>query len=166
MTTATTSRSAGVAADQRSPDSPFAYQSGFGNEFATEAITGALPVGQNSPQRAPLGLYAEQLSGSAFTAPRGANRRAWTYRIRPSAMHEPFRPIGNGRIVSAFGDVPTPPDQLRWDPLPMPDAPTDFVDGLVTMAGNGDPAAMSGCAIHLFAANRTMTDRFFYDADG
>ena len=147
-------------------DAPPTYQSGFGNEFATEAIAGALPVGQNSPQRAPLGLYAEQISGTAFTAPRAANRRSWTYRIRPSAMHEPFRPRGNGRIVSSFGDSPAPPDQLRWDPLPLPTAPTDFVDGLVTMAGNGDPASMTGCGIHLFAANRSMTDRYFYDADG
>jgi homogentisate 1,2-dioxygenase len=81
-------------------------------------------------------------------------------------MHAPFRPVGNGRIVSAFGEVPTPPNQLRWDPLPLPTTPTDFVDGLVTMAGNGDPAAMSGCGIHVYAANRSMTDRFFYDADG
>jgi homogentisate 1,2-dioxygenase len=142
------------------------YQSGFGNEFATEALPGALPVGRNSPQRAPYGLYAEQLSGSAFTAPRGANRRSWTYRIRPAAMHLPFARIDNGRVVSRFGDVPTPPNQLRWDPLPIPTEPTDFVAGLVTMAGNGDPAAMSGCGIHLYAANRSMQDRFFYDADG
>jgi homogentisate 1,2-dioxygenase len=142
------------------------YQSGFGNEFATEALEGALPFGQNSPQRAPYGLYAEQLSGTAFTAPRGANRRSWTYRIRPAAMHLPFRKIGNGRIESVFGDVPTPPNQLRWDPLPIPTTPTDFVDGLVTMAGNGDPAAMSGCGIHVYAANQSMRDRFFYDADG
>ena len=166
MSTATTKRPGTAPAAARTDDAPPAYQSGFGNEFATEALPGALPVGQNSPQRAPYGLYAEQISGTAFTAPRGANRRTWTYRIRPSAMHEPFRRVGNGRVVSAFGDVATPPNQLRWDPLPPPDAPTDFVDGLVTMAGNGDPAAMAGCAIHLYAANRSMTDRFFYDADG
>ena len=147
-------------------ETPPAYLSGFGNEFATEALPGALPVGQNSPQRAPYGLYSEQLSGSAFTAPRGANRRSWCYRIRPAAMHEPFRLIGNGRLESRFTDIATPPDPLRWDPLPMPSEPTDFVAGLVTMAGNGDPAAMTGCAIHLYAANRPMTDRFFYDADG
>jgi homogentisate 1,2-dioxygenase len=145
------------------------YQSGFGNEFATEAVAGALPPGQNSPQQAPMGLYAEQLSGTAFTAPRGANRRSWLYRIRPAAVHEPFRQIDNGRIESRFDvvspPVPTPPNQLRWDPLPMPKAPTDFVDGLVTMAGNGDPAAMTGCAIHIYAINRSM-QRFFYDADG
>ena len=142
------------------------YQSGFGNEFATEALAGALPVGQNSPQRAPYGLYAEQLSGTAFTAPRAANRRSWLYRIRPAAMHQPFRMIANGRIESRFDAAPTPPNQLRWDPLPIPDLPTDFIDGLTTMAGNGDPATMSGCAIHIYAANRSMQDRFFYDADG
>ncbi len=165
MATANPNRPAAPAA-QRDADAPLAYQTGFGNEFATEALPGALPVGQNSPQRAPYGLYAEQVSGTAFTAPRAANRRVWTYRIRPAVMHEPFRRIDNGRIVSAFGDVTTPPNQLRWDPLPMPGTPTDFIDGLVTMAGNGDPAAMSGCAIHVYAANRSMTDRFFYDADG
>jgi len=142
------------------------YQSGWGNEFATEAIEGALPVGQNSPQRVAFGLYAEQISGTAFTAPRAANRRTWTYRIRPGAMHEPFRPADNGRVVSRFDEVPAPPNQLRWDPLPMPDAATDFIEGLATMAGNGDPASMTGMAVHVYAANRSMTDRFFYDADG
>jgi len=166
MSTATTPRAAAAPAAARAEEAPLAYQSGFGNEFATEALPGALPVGQNSPQRAPYGLYAEQISGTAFTAPRGANRRVWTYRIRPGVMHEPFRIVGHGRIVSAFGDVATPPNQMRWDPLPLPDAPTDFVDGLVTMAGNGDPASMGGCAIHLYAANRSMTDRYFYNADG
>ncbi|TCO83820.1 homogentisate 1,2-dioxygenase [Plasticicumulans lactativorans] len=136
------------------------YQSGFGNSFATEALPGALPVGRNSPQRCPYGLYAEQLSGTAFTALRSANRRTWLYRIRPAAMHEPFRPLDGGRLVSRFDEVPTPPNQLRWDPLPLPDAPTDFIDGLVTMAGN------AACAIHLYAANRPMVDRYFYDADG
>jgi homogentisate 1,2-dioxygenase len=143
-----------------------AYQSGFGNEFATEAIEGALPIGRNSPQRVAHGLYAEQISGTAFTAPRHANRRTWTYRIRPGVMHEPFRLTDSGRIVSRFDGIPAPPNQMRWDPLPMPDAPTDFIDGLVTMAGNGSPETMSGLAIHLYAANRSMTDRFFYDADG
>jgi homogentisate 1,2-dioxygenase len=147
-------------------DETLIYQSGFGNEFASEALAGALPVGQNSPQRAPHGLYAEQLSGTAFTAPRAANRRSWLYRIRPAAMHRPFRMIANGRIDSRFDAMPTSPNQLRWDPLPLPDAPTDFVDGLTTMAGNGDPASMTGCGIHLYAANRSMVDRFFYDADG
>ena len=142
------------------------YQSGFGNGFETEAIPGTLPIGRNSPQKVNYGLYAEQLSGSAFTAPRAHNRRSWLYRIRPAAVHQPFRRIDDGRIVGRFDDVITPPDQLRWDPLPMPEQPTDFVAGLVTMAGNGDLATMSGCSIHLYAANRSMEDRFFYDADG
>jgi homogentisate 1,2-dioxygenase len=143
-----------------------AYESGFGNEFATEALPGALPVGQNSPQRCPYGLYAEQLSGTAFTAPRGANRRSWLYRIRPAAMHRPFERIPSERITSDFGQVATPPNQLRWNPLPLPDAPTDFLDGLIAMAGNGDPHAQLGCGIYLYAANRSMEDRFFYSGDG
>ena len=148
------------------PGDAVRYQSGFGNEFATEALEGALPQGRNSPQRPPYGLYAEQLSGTAFTAPRGANRRSWLYRIRPAAMHEPFAARGNGGWVSRFGDIATPPNQLRWDPLPFPSAPVDFVDGMNTMAGNGDPTLMTGCGIHVYAANVPMIDRFFYDADG
>ena len=142
------------------------YKSGFANEFATEALAGALPTGQNSPQKCPYGLYAEQLSGTAFTAPRGANRRSWLYRIRPAAVHRPFRRIENARLTSDFTAVVTPPDRLRWDPLPVPAHPTDFVEGLATMAGNGDPHAQSGCGIHLYVANRSMTDRVFYDGDG
>lgn len=143
------------------------YITGFGNEFATEALPGALPVGQNSPQRAPYGLYAEQLSGTAFTAPRGSNRRSWLYRIRPAAMHAPFAPyVGAAAFTNDFASADAPPNQLRWDPLPLPEASTDFVDGLVTMAGNGDPFAQTGCGIHLYAANASMHDRYFYDADG
>ena len=142
------------------------YQSGFGNEFATEALAGALPQGRNSPQRCAYGLYAEQISSTAFTALRGANRRTWTYRIRPGAVHEPFRRIAEGGLVGRAGDAPTTPERLRWSPLPLPVAPTDFVAGLFTMAATGDCRAMSGCAIHLYAANRSMKGRFFYDADG
>ena len=127
------------------------YMSGFANEFATEALPGALPEGRNSPQRVAYGLYAEQISGTAFTAPRSHNRRSWLYRIRPGAVHQPFTPLtpralhGAPRLVADFGAVPpTPPNQLRWDPLPMPTEPTDFIDGWVTMAGNGSAASMSG----------------------
>ena len=142
------------------------YQSGFGNEFATEALPGTLPAGQNSPQRVAHGLYAEQLSGSAFTAPRGQNRRSWLYRIRPAAMHGTFSPFTQPRFHNDFGDGPVTPDQLRWDPLPLPSTSVDFVEGLYTMAGNGSPAAQQGVGIHLYAADRDMAGRFFYDADG
>ncbi|KJK24993.1 homogentisate 1,2-dioxygenase [Burkholderiaceae bacterium 16] len=152
----------GKAPDHGTPG----YQSGFANEFATEALPGALPVAQNSPQRAPYGLYAEQISGTAFTAPRAHNRRSWCYRIRPAAMHEPFTLVEQSRIVSRFDAVQPSPNQMRWSPPAMPTEPTDFVDGIVTMAGNGSPEAMSGCGIHLYLANRSMTDRFFYNADG
>ncbi|MBC7415942.1 MAG: homogentisate 1,2-dioxygenase [Herminiimonas sp.] len=143
------------------------YQSGFGNAFATEALPDALPVGRNSPQRAPYGLYAEQLSGTAFTAPRHDNRRSWLYRIRPAAIHGRFAPLPHaGLSAGPFAASATPPDQLRWDPLPLPIEPIDFLDGLLTMAGNGDAALQTGMAVHLYAANRSMHDRFFYDADG
>ena len=164
MTTTTTPKPARPAA--RAPERDTAYQSGFANEFATEALPGALPVGQNSPQRCPYGLYAEQISGTAFTAPRHANRRTWFYRIRPGALHKPFKRIDNGLLTSDFGAGVATPNQLRWDPLPIPAKPTDFVEGLVTMAGNGGPEAQSGCGIHIYAANRSMTERFFTDADG
>ena len=143
------------------------YQTGFGNEFATEAADGALPVGRNSPQQAPLGLYAEQFSGTAFTAPRGANRRTWTYRIRPSVTHKPFEQIDNKQFRSSpFDEVVTPPNQLRWDPLPVPTEPTDFIDGITTIAGNGDLFAQTGMAVHIYACNKGMGERYFYNADG
>jgi homogentisate 1,2-dioxygenase len=143
------------------------YQTGFGNEFATEAVEGALPVGQNSPQKAPLGLYAEQFSGTAFTVPRVQNKRTWTYRIRPSVLHKPFKRIDNRLFRSSpFNEVETTPNQLRWDPIPMPTEPTDFVDGIVTIAGNGDSFAQAGIGIHIYAANCGMGDRYFYNADG
>ncbi len=141
---------------------------GFGNTFATEAEPGALPLGQNSPQHAPLGLYAEQLSGTAFTASRAENRRSWLYRIRPSAAHAPFKPYDRaGRLHTApFRDVAPTPNRLRWDPFPIPEVPTDFIDSLTTLAGNGDVARMEGVAIHLYGANRSMKDRVFVNADG
>ena len=147
--------------------SALSYMSGFGNEFATEVLPGALPQGQNAPQKAPLGLYTEQLSGSPFTAPRHLNRRTWTYRIRPSVMHKPFVRRPNGLIKSSpFNEIETTPSQLRWDPLPIPTEPTDFVDGITTLAGNGDLTMHQGLAIHIYTANQSMTDRFFYSADG
>jgi homogentisate 1,2-dioxygenase len=146
---------------------PLGYLSGFGNQHATEAVAGALPEGQNSPQRPPLGLYAEQISGTPFTAPRADNRRTWMYRIRPSAMHPRFRRHDDRLVRSApFDEAEPPPNRLRWNPLADPSAPTDFVDGLTTMGGNGDTASGIGIAIHVYGANRPMTDRVFVDADG
>lgn len=142
------------------------YLSGFANSHATEALPGALPEGRNSPQRCAYGLYAEQLSGTAFTAPRHTNRRTWMYRIRPGVIHQPFRPYERpSRWLSQFGSEPVTPNQLRWDPLPLPTTPTDFVDGIVTWAGNGSPDALTGVGIHLYAANQSMQGRFFYNAD-
>src|SRR3954471_15719028 len=126
------------------------YQAGFGNTFSSEALKGALPVGRNSPQRAPKGLYAEVLSGSAFTAPRAENLSSWLYRLRPSAMHGPYKRIGNGSLRSRpFTEVQTPPNRLRWDPLPIPSKGGDFVDGLFTFAGSGDPALQTGLGVHI-----------------
>jgi homogentisate 1,2-dioxygenase len=141
------------------------YQSGFANEFASEAIPGTLPQGQNSPQRVAHGLYAEQLSGTAFTAPRHVNRRSWLYRIRPAAVHEPFQPLAHDTFHNRFDEAPATPNQLRWDPLPLATTPTDFIDGLVTLAGNGGPAEQAGIGIHVYTANRSMQGRFFYNAD-
>ncbi|MFN0315233.1 MAG: homogentisate 1,2-dioxygenase [Burkholderiales bacterium] len=142
------------------------YQTGFGNEFASEALPGALPIGRNSPQKCPYGLYAEQISGTAFTAPRHDNRRTWLYRILPAAKHSPFERIDNGRWTSDFSVLGATPNRLRWEPLPSPAVSADFVGGMITMAGNGDPHTQTGCGIHLYAINRSMTDRFFYNADG
>ncbi len=143
------------------------YLTGFGNEFATEAIEGALPARGNSPQKAPHGLYAEQINGTAFTVPRETNQRTWFYRLRPSVVHEPFIQADNRLLRGApFDGQPITPNQQRWDPINIPDAATDFVDGLVTMAGAGDPDAGIGLAAHVYVANTSMTDRFFYNADG
>ncbi len=145
---------------------PARYMAGFGNEFATEALSGALPAGRNSPQRPAYGLYAEQFSGTAFTAPRHANRRSWLYRIRPGAMHHGFRQIDSGRFHNCFDENAVSPDQLRWSPFALPKAPTDFLEGLRTIAGNGSSAIQAGCGIHVYAANQSMQGRYFYDADG
>src|SRR5271155_5978025 len=141
----------------------FDYQPGFGNHFVSEAVAGALPVGRNSPQRPPLGLYAEQLSGTSFTTARAENRRTWTYRIRPSVVHRPYARIDNGLIRSApFNEAEATPTQLRWSPFPIPTRPTDFIEGIVTLGGSGDVGTQIGMAVHVYAANRSMTNQCFY----
>ena len=143
------------------------YMSGFGSHFATEAVAGALPQGRNSPQKPAFGLYAEQLSGTAFTAPRAENRRSWLYRMRPSAEHPLYRRHDGAKLFAAGpGEAPLAPNRLRWNPLAMPSEPTDFVDGLVTMVANRDPASLEGVAVHIYRANRDMADRYFFNADG
>jgi homogentisate 1,2-dioxygenase len=144
------------------------YMSGFGNSFETEALPGALPVGQNSPQRCAYGLYAEQLSGTAFTAPRATNRRSWLYRIRPTLAHVgPFTNADIGQWRTApQPDVDLPIAPLRWDPLPIPTTPTSFVEGIRTMTTAGDAATQAGMAAHIYVATRSMIDEYFYNADG
>ena len=143
------------------------YSAGFGNEHHSEAVPGALPVGRNSPQRAPLGLYAEQHSATAFTEPRAHNRRSWVYRIRPSAAHPEFRPFRDGALRSApITDGVADPNRLRWSAPPVPDTPTDFVDGLFTLGATGNVLQRTGIGIHWYRATRSMVDRVFVDADG
>lgn len=150
-----------------SETTPRRYQSGFGNQFASEAVPGALPQGRNSPQRAPHGLYAELISGSAFTAPRHLNQRSWVYRRQPSVVAGAHGPYEQPFLKSGAAEgVALPPDPLRWGPIAIPAAPTDFVDGLRTVVVNGDPEAQTGMAAHLYLANRSMDERAFVDADG
>jgi homogentisate 1,2-dioxygenase len=143
------------------------YLTGFGGHFESEAIEGALPKGRNSPQRPAFGLYTEQLSGSAFTAPRHENRRSWLYRLRPTADHRPFEPYGGAPLFSReVADGPFAPNRLRWDPLAEPKANSDFVDGMVTMLVNREPEDLEGVAVHLYRASKSMARRLFVDADG
>jgi homogentisate 1,2-dioxygenase len=144
------------------------YQSGFGNGFESEAVAGALPIGRNSPQRCAYGLYAEQLSGSPFTAPRISNERSWLYRIRPTVRHW-------GRFRNAAADLwltaPAPPWEVppaprRWDPIPIPGEPLTFLTGVRTITTGGDAGSMTGSAAHVYLITESMRDEYFYDADG
>jgi homogentisate 1,2-dioxygenase len=143
------------------------YQSGYGNQYASEAIEGTLPQGRNSPQKVARGLYAELLSGSAFTAPRAENRRTWMYRRQPSVVTGRYAPFAQPWLkTGAKEGVAAPPNPLRWHPVTIPDAPTDFLDGLRTVVVNGDADAQTGMAAHLWLANRPMGRRAFVNADG
>ena len=152
--------------NDRSSRQTLKYLTGFGSHHESEAVAGALPVGRNSPQKVPFGLYAEQLSGSSFTMPRAQNLRSWLYRLHPSAMHPPFERIGSGAWHTAPLQISSPtPNRLRWMPREMPAEPTDFIDGMTTLAVCGDAMAQRGAAVHVYAANRSM-ERVLYDADG
>lgn len=141
--------------------SELTYLNGLHNHFQSEALPNILIPGRNSPQKVPHGLYAEQISGSAFTAPRHVNFHSWLYRIRPSVLHGEFKFLPHSYLAYfPFNDELTPPTQMRWDPLPYPSHPTDFIQGLFTLAGN------QGASIHLYATNKSMENIFFYNADG
>jgi homogentisate 1,2-dioxygenase len=144
------------------------YMSGFGNSFETEALPGALPVGRNSPQRAAYGLYAEQLSGSPFTAPRGSNERSWLYRIRPSVRHSGrFTKVDAGLWRTApCHEQEIVVQQLRWDPTPIPKADMTFLQGVQTMTTAGDVNTQGGMAAHVYLITKSMVDQHFYNADG
>src|SRR5437764_14596733 len=140
---------------------------GFGGHFATDAVPGALPLGRNSPQRPPFGLYAEQLSGSSFTSPRHENRRSWLYRMRPTADHRPFvRYSGASLFAPGTSNEPLAPNRLRWDPPADLPADCDFIDGMATMLANRDPSDLEGVAVHLYRASQSMERRLFVDSDG
>lgn len=142
------------------------YLSGFGNHFSSEAVAGALPLEQNSPQKAPHGLYPEQLSGSAFTAPRTANLFTWFYRVRPSVMHGSFQPLRE-LTAKAF---PQPkhlnPNQMRWNALEKPATDVDFIDGVRTVCGNGSAIEGRGLHVHLYSFTKANPNRFLMNADG
>jgi len=143
------------------------YLSGFGNHLESEALTGVLIKGRNSPQNVPLGLFTEQLSGSAFTTPRHVNLRSWLYRLRPSVLHSEFTYVTHPALAGTpFHPTHTPPTQMRWDPMPYPTIGCNFIEGLMTIAGNGCIAMQTGAAIHLYCATHSMQDEYFYNADG
>eukprot|EP01132_Coremiostelium_polycephalum_P000795 gene795-989_t len=144
----------------------YEYHSGFGNTFESEAVKGALPIGQNSPQVCPYNLYAEQLSGHAFTVPRHVQQRSWLYRVRPSVCHTPLKPYNKPTLVSDLTNLHVDPNQLRWKPYPIPTTEHDFVEGLVTIAGAGHPSVRHGIAIHIYTANKDMVNKSFYNSDG
>lgn len=144
----------------------FQYLDGFGNSFTSEALKGALPAVHNSPQKPPFGLYAEQFSGTTFTARRDDNYRTWFYRIRPSVLHSNYELLSSPHLQLPDPNTPSPPNQMRWDPFEYPKEETDFVSGLQTLAATGQPESHAGCAIHVYAANRSMTNRYFSNSDG
>eukprot|EP00056_Hartaetosiga_gracilis_P014348 m.240367 g.240367 ORF g.240367 m.240367 type:complete len:474 (-) comp14927_c0_seq1:92-1513(-) len=144
------------------------YFTGFGNEFSSEAEEGTLPIGQNAPQKCAHGLYAEQLSGTAFTRPRGQNQRSWLYKIRPSIAHKKFKKVDINNINQDWSTCEVDPNQMRWSPFPLPaeDKKVNFVEGLATVAGSGDPSIRAGVGIHVYACNTSMDHCAMYSSDG
>ncbi|DBA02147.1 TPA: hypothetical protein N0F65_004782 [Lagenidium giganteum] len=144
------------------------YQPGFGNHFCSERLPNALPKAQNNPQKCAYGLYAEQLSGTAFTLPRHKNQRSWLYRILPPVVHEKYKEVKHDYVRADFANEKLTPQQMRWSPIPFPadGVQEDFIDGLRTIGGAGDPTMKAGMAIHTYAANKSMVDKTFYNSDG
>lgn len=142
------------------------YVSGFGNEFSSEALPHALPKDGNTPQVCPYNLYAEQLSGTAFTCPKTHNQRSWLYRILPSVKHSPFEKYPLNTFNGDWNDRHPNPNQLKWNPFDLPENPTDFIDGLATICGAGDPKTRHGLGIHVYCCNKPMGERCFYNSDG
>jgi homogentisate 1,2-dioxygenase len=156
-----------VRASQKDAATRRDYLAGFGNQHQSEALAGALPLGQNSPQQPPLGLMAEHISGTAFTAPRAENQHTWVYRIRPSVMHSEFKQTREGELGTApLNDVKITPNRYRWGPWPIPAQPTDFIGGLTTLIANGNAEEREGAAVHVYAVNQPMVDRVFANFDG
>jgi homogentisate 1,2-dioxygenase len=156
--------------DSHKAKAKYSYQTGFGNELASEAIAGTLPQAQNTPQVCPKGLYAEQLSGAPFTAPRSVNRRSWLYRILPSARHSPFVKQDNGALYrGSFDSLEPNPERMRWNPLSFETIEgklIDFSEGLITYCGAGSPSMKSGLAIHYYLCNTSMKEKAMYNSDG
>ena len=144
------------------------YTPGMQTNTVSEAEEGAVPIGQNTPQRCPLGLYAEQLSGTSFTTPRAQNQRNWAYRLMPAVRHTKFRPIAkpNLRLITDFSNEIANPLQCRWDPLPLCKKPTKFYQGIVTFCGSGSAESKSGMAVHMYSCNESMINESFCNADG
>lgn len=144
------------------------YQNGFGNHFESEAIVGALPHGQNSPQKVSSGLYAEQLNGSSFTTPRHRNLKTWLYKIHPSVKQSPFKEVGHATWISndSQGKWVKTPQALRFHPYPVASSQKlNFMQSFFTYARNGNPSLNTGSAIHLYAFNEGMNQKFMYNAD-
>ncbi|MEN0065093.1 MAG: homogentisate 1,2-dioxygenase [Myxococcota bacterium] len=145
---------------------PLRYQTGFGNHLASEAVPGTIPPRGNTPKEVPHGLIAEQINGTGFTAERRANQRTWLYRLRPAIHTGPFKAVAApGRFTGRFHDAVPTPEPMRFKPTPLPTGDVDFLDGIQTFAGAGDPALRQGMAIHVFSANQDMT-RVFSNIDG
>jgi homogentisate 1,2-dioxygenase len=162
------SKESGSQVPKTIPEANAGYLSGFGNGFETEALPGALPVGRNSPQKCPYGLYAEQLSGSPFTAPRKTNERSWLYRIRPTVNHwGEFEKvdIGSWRTAPA-PETETPLAPMRWDPIPIPNEALSLIDGIRTITTAGDAGSQAGMGAHVYLITRSMQDEYLYNADG